>query len=83
MDDRSISQVSGSASPQPTFFEKSQLGLMAFIGGLTLDAQLYAALPMFTQAEALRSEGDMKEAQMLDGFLNQVMADIPPIAEDV
>ena len=82
MDEQSISQVSGS-SPQPTFFEKSQLGLMAFIGGLALDAQLYATLPMFAQVDALRNDGDLKEAQLVDTFLNQVMADIPPIAEDV
>ena len=51
MSDRVDKEVSGSAGPQPTLFEKAQLGVYAFVGGLTMDARLYSLLPIIEHNE--------------------------------
>ena len=83
MSDRVDKEVSGSAGPQPTLFEKAQLGVYAFVGGLTMDARLYSLLPIIEQqTEILTEEPDSVEGRLMEAFLVEALKDIPPITEE-
>jgi len=71
--------------PQLTLFESAQLGLMAFVGGLAMDAQLDAIIPTIRESERLKLDGTVTqhEVALLDAFIAQALRDLPPVAEDV
>jgi len=74
-------QITGSL-PEPTFFEKAQLGVYAFVGGLTLDARLYSLVSTLEELDA-DTDKDTEEYKLSARFVKEALAEMPPIAEDV